>query len=122
MIFTLRTKEGERFYREQKKMQDPNWCFLCHRDLLRHEFKHWFICENRYPYTKIAKKHDLLACKRHIRHFDEMTREEMLELDSLIFQISRRQIGNYDAIQWNIPDRQSSPFHYHLHLLGLKDK
>jgi len=122
MLFTLRTPEQEQFYQDQRKNVPENFCFLCERDLLRKEFKHWYICENRYPYTKISDKHDLLACKRHISNIDEMTREELQELDSIIFQIARRQIGNYDQVTWNIPDRQSNRFHFHLHLIKLKEK
>ncbi len=121
MTFTLRTPEAEHFYQEQKGLQDPNWCFLCARDLLRQEFRHWFICENRYPYTEITKRHDLLAPKRHIKSIEELTKEEFEELKSILFQINCRQLGKYDQVQYNVPEKQSCKFHFHLQLLVLRD-
>ena len=120
-MLTLRTEEGEAFYQSQKKLQDKNFCFLCERDLLRREFKYWFICENRYPYTRVSEKHDLLAIKRHIKTLEELTKEEYDELESIIYQICRRQI-DYDQILFNVPHKQSNPFHFHLHLIKLISK
>lgn len=73
MVFTLRTAEGEKIYQRYKENAPKNFCPFCSRDLVRHEFKHWLLMENRFPYTKIAQKHDLLACKRHIKALDELT-------------------------------------------------
>lgn len=120
-MFTLRTEEGEKFYQEQKSLQDPNWCFLCARDLIRQEFRHWFICENRYPYILTNKKHDLLAPKRHIKEIEELTQEELQELFSILYQINHRQLGKYDRVCYNVPIKQSCKFHFHLHLEILKD-
>lgn len=120
-MFTLRTPEQEKFYQEQKALQDPNWCFLCAKDLCRQEFIHWFICENRYPYSLITKQHDLLACKRHIKTIEELTQEEFQELRSILYQINHRQLGKYDRICYNVPERQSCKFHLHLQLEVLKD-
>lgn len=116
---SLRTRDAERFYMEEKAKQDTNFCFLCERDLLRKEFKYWFICENRYPYNLVASRHDLLACKRHVKTLDELTIPEIVELESITYQIFKREL-DYDQIIFNVPHRQSVPFHLHLHLIRLK--
>jgi len=120
-MFTLRTPEAEEFYQKQKALQDPNWCFLCAKDLLRQEFRHWFICENRYPYVRMNKKHDILATKRHVKELEELTQEETQELFSILYQINHQQIGKYHRISYNVPERQSCKFHFHLHLEVLLD-
>jgi len=116
---SLRTRDGERFYMEQRAKEDKNFCFLCERDLLRKKFRYWFICENRYPYTLVASKHDLLACKRHIKTLNDLTTAEIVELESITYQIFKREL-DYDQITFNVPHRQSTPFHLHFHLIKIK--
>jgi diadenosine tetraphosphate (Ap4A) HIT family hydrolase len=118
-MLTLRTIEEEKTYREWKKKNDPNSCPFCNRDLLRKEFKYWIILENRFPYSLISEKHHLLSIKRHIKNLDELTLDEGVELESILYQINTNQI-DYDMISYNVPKRQSVPFHFHLHLIKLK--
>ena len=118
-MFTLRTKQEEKFYQEWKKNNDPNYCPFCNRDLVRKEFQWWILIENRFPYTTIADKHWLLACKRHIKTIWELTEQERAELQSILYQVNSREL-DFDQISYNVPARQSIPFHFHLHLIKLK--
>jgi hypothetical protein len=116
MNFTLRKPEDEKFYQEQKALQDPNFCFACAKDLIRKEFIYWFICENRYSYTGLMGKHDLLVVKRHVRSIEELTRKEILEWTSIFYQLNNTHPGKYHQMTYNFPERQSCKFHFHLHL------
>ena len=119
MTKTLRTEAEEKKYMAIKKKEHKDYCFLCAKDMLREEFKLWFICGNRYPYTQVAEKHDLLAPIRHVKDFSELTEPEIFELIGIMSRVHGRELG-YDQVLFNIPHRQSNPFHFHLHLIRLK--
>ena len=117
MTFTLRKPESEKRYQDWKKKNDKNYCPFCNLDLLRKEFKHFIILENRFEYDGLEPKiHHLLATKRHISSKEEMTQEELQELDSIEWQIENDQF-DYDSIQKNVKRKMSIPTHWHKHLI-----
>lgn len=116
MVFTLRTPELEEVYAQFRKGNDKNYCPFCNRDLIRHEFEYWLVLDNRFPYNKCFKVHHLLACKRHVKDWRELTEAELKELRSIEYQVMTRRFGNYDTIIINVPVRQSVPQHLHFHL------
>lgn len=118
--FTLRTPDLEKVYSEFRKNTDPNYCPFCNRDLMRHEFKYWIVVDNRFPYNKAFVTHHLLAAKRHVRTWEELTREEFEELKSIEYQVMNKEFGDYDVIIINVPARQSVPRHLHFHLAAYK--
>ncbi len=82
------------------------------------KFKYWFIVENDFPYDGVATvSHMILPIRRVVFKWDLLTKEEREELDEL----KKTYISdNYDAIQENMPSRQTVPGYFHLHLLTFK--
>jgi diadenosine tetraphosphate (Ap4A) HIT family hydrolase len=122
VLFTLRKPESEAIYGEFKKRMDKNYCPFCNRDLMRREFKYWIIVENRFPYDKVFKRHDILACKRHIKEWTEMTKDEWAELKSIEYQIMNGEVGDYNLVIINVPKDRSIPRHLHFHLATYKNR
>ena len=123
VTFTLRKRESERIYGEfmkGRRKENKNFCPFCNRDIMVKEFRNWIIVENRFPYDKVFITHHLLASKRHLRTYEELTNEEVSELKSIEYQVMNKQLGDYDVIIINIPARQSIPRHLHFHLATYK--
>lgn len=111
---SFRTAKTEAKY--QKELQSLKGCFICRRDLLIKEYKHWIIVGNRYPYDAVAQTHHMIAPKRHISKHEELSLEELSELN----QIREKNADTYDFEMFNLPHRQTHPPHFHIHLIKYK--
>ena len=113
---SLRTPENQAKYR--KHIQDgglKNGCPLCtHEPLILFQF--WKIMPNRYPYDKIAEKHDMLVPLRHVIE-SEFTSEEVEELKEIKDDYLN---ANYEYIIEAAHKNKTIPSHFHLHLLTVK--
>lgn len=111
---TLRKTESEKIYEEYKKNKYDGVCIFCKREGLIAEFQKWVLIENKFPYDRIAERHELLALKRHVANANELSKkelEELLWLESFL---------EYDMMILNKKRCRTLPNHLHFHLLKLK--
>ena len=113
MYYSLRTPQTERTYREHLE-RGIEYCIYCEKDLLKKEYNHWVLLENRYPYDAIFSKHDMLAPKRHIPDASELSRTEWEDYYVIEEDLRR----DYDVKWENFPHRRTIQSHYHIHLLS----
>lgn len=100
---------------EEGRQQDviSGACPMCDAPS-EHEFIHWRIVENLYPYDAIAIRHDLLVTKRHIHGDRDLTTEERAEL----FELKESYLNErYVMLMEAFPKNKSIPGHHHLHLM-----
>jgi diadenosine tetraphosphate (Ap4A) HIT family hydrolase len=91
-------------------------CVLCARESV-HEFKHWRMIENIFPYDKIAKLHHMVIPRRHVTE-PELSPEELEELQNIKGKYFHE---NYDFMIESAHRMKSIPQHFHLHLILVKD-
>ena len=82
-----------------------------------YEFNLFRIINNDYPHDKIAAVHHMLIPKRIVKHFYELTLEELSEF----LQIDRELSNKYHCIKRNYPALISVPEILHWHLYQLKE-
>lgn len=117
---TLRKRFSEAYYRRHMLYFKKDTCPFCMKDMFIKEYGEWMILGNRFPYDKIAKKHDLLCLKDHSDgsglysgnpgHIDAKRMDELLEI--------KEEIKNdYDCFLENFNHGRTIPSHYHIHLI-----
>jgi hypothetical protein len=113
---TFRTKKTYDAYEAHKNagMLEQS-CPLCKENSIQ-EFVYWRVIPNNFPYDRIAKKHDMLVPKRHVKETD-LTQEEKEEL----LRIKQDSLHEYFYIVEAHQKQKSIPEHFHLHLLIPKD-
>lgn len=79
---------------------------------VKHQWKHWKLIENRFPYDMCFQTHDLLIPKRLIADKSELFPRELKELDSIIHGYCQT---NYDMVFENMNKRRSVMALFHLH-------
>lgn len=91
-------------------------CILCPLEAMQ-TFQYWKVVPNKYPYDKIAKRHEMII---PLRHTDQagVTNEEWQELAALKASYID---DNYEFLLEATPHRQSVPAHFHLHAIVSKD-
>lgn len=113
---TLRTDETEAEYKAYRDAGGLDGeCVLCGLEPLR-SFTHWKIVQNRFPYDRVADRHDMILPLRHATE-DELTPDERAELEHLRESVMH---PDYDLIIEATHRTKTIPAHYHLHLIGLK--
>lgn len=113
----LRTAATWERYQHEPKRNSAE-CFMCNAYITVKRFDHWYTMTNEYPYDEVASKHRMLAPKRHVARDSELNREELSELNAILFEIEMT--GEYDCILKNFPVGQSHPSHLHYHLITWK--
>ena len=113
----LRTREMEEAYAEAIAGGIlAGACPLCRKKSIK-EFAYWRVVENDYPYDRIAKRHDMLIPKRHVRE-EGLSEEEWKDL----FRVKTEYVHpNYNFILQATYTQQTIPDHFHLHLLVIRD-
>lgn len=109
----LRTEATAQKYRDDIAAGMFNaGCVLCAAESLQ-QFTYWKVVQNKYPYDKIAKKHDIIL---PLRHTDQagVTTEELRELSELKSSFIN---NNYEFLIEATPHKQSVPGHFHLHAI-----
>ncbi len=107
---TLRTEKEEREYQRAKELGS---LLPLHQEKRIHDFKYWFIVENRFPYDMVFKTHDMLLPMRKVCVRAELNPEEKAELETILeYYVEPR----YDLFFENTQKRRSVMAHYHIHL------
>jgi ATP adenylyltransferase len=57
-----------------------------------HRGKHHFVIVNAYPYSN---GHVMIVCNRHVEHFNDLTREESVELAELLCRCEKALMDVY---------------------------
>ena len=83
-----------------------------------HQYKHWYIIKNLFPYDTIAQVHDMLVPNRVFGKMSLCNKVEWEEYKTIITQLEED--GYYDAILENFSKNRSVPKHLHLHLIVWK--
>ena len=110
---TDKTREAYKAFHEAEEKEDI--CKICEAKSL-HEFEHWRIITNDFPYDRISEKHSMLVPKRHAKEI-ELTDTEKKEL----FQLKSHDIINeYNYILEATKRRITNVDHYHLNLIQTK--
>ena len=80
-----------------------------------HQWHHWILVVNEFPYDKIASVHRLLVPLRRFIDESQMTNEEREEL----FRIKEEfaQHTEYDCLLENLRSNRTVPGQYHLHCI-----
>ena len=121
----LRSKETMKKYikvfeerKQPGKSHNPFEYAKQHPELILHEFNHWLIINNDFPYDAIADTNHIIFPKRSVPFDWRLLHKE--ELDE--FQILRETFltDHYDVIHENLPSGQTQPGYFHLLLLKLK--
>lgn len=91
-------------------------CFLCGVGMkIVTEYKHWYICENDFPYDRVATKHHMLVPREHVAVEERLSQDARFELIKIFWELDRK--SGYDAIMRNFERAQSHTAHLHYHLL-----
>ena len=107
-------------FKKASKLEDYSKQFvfdLEHEEIL-HETEHWVVIPNRFPYDNVFTKHNMIVPKRVFARENEMTVEELNDLEGLKDTLD----AEYDGIMENLMGGRSVNKHYHLHLLRWKDR
>lgn len=110
---TLRSKETQARYDRERKDVAPGGCALCDEREGVHEFEHWRIIENLYPYDRVARVHHMLVSKRHASD-TELTEEEWAEFRSIKGGYLQTE---YEFIIEPTLKMKSIPAHSHIHMI-----
>lgn len=107
---TLRTQKSEEQYQRAKELG----CLIpLHQEKRIHDFKYWFIVENRFPYDMVFNTHHLLLPMRKVCNRSELNQEEKTELETILdYYVEPK----YDLFFENTQKRRSVMSHYHIHL------
>ena len=114
-MVSLRTPEGEKAYSDYRATRtEEDGCALCDAVVLK-TFSHWKVIPNKFPYDRIAGKHNMIIPIRHVVE-EELTTEERTEF----FEIKDEVTKGYNWIIEATPSTKSIPEHFHLHLVAGK--
>ena len=108
----LRTPQTHQAY-EAFKQTASSGCPLCRSEPI-HEFTHWKLIENDFPYDMVTDRHCMLVPKRHIATFEDLDTTARNEFRAVY------RLDSFDAMLENFPSAQSQPSHYHVHLIRYK--
>ena len=112
----LREKESEEKYQKFLKEEYNGKCIFCDKKSLL-TLKHWGLKKNDFPYDRIAKEHYLFYPLRHVDTLNELTMEEIEELE--FFKNEWNRDDFYDMWIENSTNKQSQKHHLHYHLIKL---
>jgi hypothetical protein len=113
----LRSEAGQKIYNDYKLAGGlTGTCKLCTAPHLK-TFDHWTIIENRFPYDRIASRHEMIISKRCIKE-QEITEEEWAEFRKIKEEYIHK---NYDFIMEATYVKKTIPGHFHLHLIVVKN-
>lgn len=113
----FRTPEQQAKYETYKAAGNlAKGCVLCERESL-HEFGHWRIIDNMFPYDRVAKDHHMIIPKKHALE-SELSDAEKMELKNIKAEYLSQ---NYDFIIEAMPKNKSIPEHFHIHLIIAKE-
>ncbi|HVZ76187.1 MAG TPA: hypothetical protein VG934_02890 [Candidatus Paceibacterota bacterium] len=102
-------------YREQGGLD--HGCPLCEAEPLK-KYTYWKITDNKFPFDRIAQRHEMLLPLRHTNELG-LTEEEKSEL--LAIKHSDDIQGSYQFMIEATEKQKSIPGHFHIHLLVAKD-
>ena len=80
-------------------------------------FTYWKIIPDKFPYNKIASRHDMLVPLRHTQEVG-LTVEERAEFAELKAKYLNE---HYELLIETAPHLKSVPMHHHVHLIVIKD-
>lgn len=89
-------------------------CPLCDTEAIQ-TFTYWKIIPNRFPYDRIAKRHDMIVPLRHAKE-EELSQDEWVEYST----IKHSYLQEYDYVLEATVKKKSIPAHFHLHLVDTK--
>jgi hypothetical protein len=116
---TPRHTKTEEAYQDFKKGLSDNpellQCFNFSDETILHEFEHWVIIENRFPYDRMARTNDMLVSKRPLQSRYDGTQEEQKEFDTIMKLLAKEDF--YDAYMENFPKIKSVKKYPHVHLI-----
>ncbi len=82
------------------------------------EFKHWVITENEFPYDAVTDVNHMILPKREVAFdwnlLNDDEKSEYIEIKENYLK------QNYDSIWESLPNGQTTPGYFHLHLVVLK--
>lgn len=81
------------------------------------DFKYFKIIDNKYPYDAVARTHLMLTIKRQCQSTDDMTPEELQELNF----IKRSEFGKYHSVIENYQAKSVTAI-WHVHLVNYLDQ
>lgn len=110
---SLRTRAGEIYYEQAKKMGASKP--LVEEERLK-QWQYWALIDNSFPYSAAFKTHHMLIPKR-VTTEQSLRAEERKELKDILYELS----DQYDCHMTNFSKKQSIKNHYHIHLLTYKD-
>ena len=110
--YTKKKKWAETGFKEK---QDCPFCNLT--DLIVNEYKNSFLIKNLYPYRN-TKDHLLIVPKRHIRSWNELTFQELQEIQQIISEY----LDKWYLLLWRQFVKKgcinhASVYHLHIHLI-----
>ena len=113
----LRSEEGTKAYMDYRSAGGlTGTCKLCAAPHLQ-TFAHWAIISNRFPYDRIASRHEMIVPKRCVKE-NEITEEEWAEFRKIKEEYIHK---NYDFIMEATYVKKTIPGHFHLHLIVVKN-
>lgn len=80
-------------------------------------FTHWAIIPNKFPYDRIAARHDMIVPKRCVTE-EKITTEEWAEFKMIKETLIQHE---YDFLMEATVLKKSIPGHFHLHLVVVKN-
>lgn len=119
---SFRSEATENKYREFLK-HNSDYCPYCHKDLLVQEAFYlngefidgWMILENRFPYDDPVRGFKVSYMLALTEHTSELSPKQMRE-----YFLFRNYLKGYDWMVLNMPNEQTIPGHFHVHLLCWK--
>lgn len=113
----LRSEAGQKIYNDYKLAGGlTGTCKLCAAPHLK-TFTHWVIISNKFPYDRIASRHEMIVPKRCVKEY-EITNEEWTEFRTIKENVIQKE---YDFILEATIKKKSIPGHFHLHLVVVKN-
>jgi len=106
-------------HKKASKLQDysKEFTFIFENETVLRETEHWFVIPNKFPYDNVFVKHHLIVPKRVFARENDMTVEELNDLETLKNILD----GECDGIMENLMGGRSVNKHYHLHVFRWKD-
>ncbi len=116
---SLRKKETQEAYRKLMKQRDalevPRIDIASEKKI--REFEHWILIKNKFPYDRVAKKHDLLFPRRVFTEDKDISGAEREELR----EIKKELQSEYDIAFESFSHSKSIRGHFHIHFISFKD-
>lgn len=80
-----------------------------------HEYEHWVIIKNRFPYDNIAAINHLLVSREPIELLIQAPEAVRTEYENIVHNLAH--LERYDAIIQNLPGATTVRAQYHVHLI-----